>query len=149
MSKGAQGIFRRNNPINEARAETVKIWGAQECVYVSIGTGPAPNTSLEGNLLNIAQTMTDIVTHTEAVHQDFVRILPELVTNRLYFRFNVKNGRMRDVGLEEHTKVKEISQCTNAYLEEDEQEREVLECAKVLLRAGRRSEGQDAACPSV
>ena len=110
---GALGL---NNPIRLVDRESRDIWPDSDRIFISIGTGTDPGTSLDGNILKLAQRIKEIATETERTHEGFYRDNERtLVLNKRYFRFNV--GGLERIGLEEYKARSAIYAATATYLE--------------------------------
>ena len=93
------GVLGLNNPIRLVDRESRDIWPDNDRIFISIGTGTDPGTSLDGNILKLAQRIKEIATGTERTHEGFYRDNEKtLVLNKRYFRFNVKG--LEHIGLE-------------------------------------------------
>ncbi|KIM95351.1 hypothetical protein OIDMADRAFT_134438, partial [Oidiodendron maius Zn] len=110
---GALGL---NNPIRLVDRESRDIWPDSDRIFISIGTGTDPGTSLDGNILQLAQRIKEIATETERTHEGFYRDNERtLVLNKRYFRFNVEG--LERIGLEEYKARSAIYAATATYLE--------------------------------
>jgi patatin-like phospholipase/acyl hydrolase len=113
--KFVDGALGYNNPIQLLEREAKDMWPDSEHLFISIGTGTAPNASLEGNIVTLAKRIQDIVVETEKTHEGFYKDHERtLVANQRYFRFNVDG--LRRIGLEEHNARPEIYTATDTYL---------------------------------
>lgn len=132
------GAFRRNNPIRVANIESAEIWPDEDCMFISIGTGTAPGGSLLGNLKTLADRLKDIVTDTELTNRDFRAENRALIREGNFFRFNVDDGSMAQIGLEEYKQAPEIATNTNNYLDDPRVERDMKDCIDRLYVGGQR-----------
>ena len=107
-------------------------------MFISIGTGTAPGRSLLGNLADLADKLKDIVTDTEQTNRDFRSENRPLIENSNFYRFNVDDGSMMEIGLEEYQEAAKIASNTNNYLEDPRTEREVKACVERLYYGGQR-----------
>jgi predicted acylesterase/phospholipase RssA len=110
------GALGYNNPIRLLDRESKDAWPNDDRLFLSIGTGSAPGASLEGNLLDLAHRLKDIVNETHKTAEEFEIDNPELVDDRRYFRFNVYYG-LENVGIEEYRARQQIYSSTATYLE--------------------------------
>lgn len=138
--------------------------GKAPFIVISVGTGlqdytpqnlpPREASALlqrPRNLLDALKAMENFATDTEAVHGRIRTRIRDMKSHEstpsdhapYYFRFNVEG--IRDVALDEwipcqngeETK-RRLKQATNAYLENDDVKRDILECAKRLVHLRRR-----------
>ena len=107
-------------------------------MFISIGTGTAPGRSLLGNRANLAERLKDIVTNTEQTNRDFRSENQRLLRDGNFYRFNVDDGSMARIGLEEYREVANIASNTNNYLEDDRAECDIKSCVEKLLSGGQR-----------
>jgi hypothetical protein len=114
--------------------EAKSIWPGQDALIVSIGTGSAPNDAFTGNLKNIVEAMSKILTQTERTANDFYHSRPDLVERNLLFRFSVIHG-LAEVGLEEYREVPRITDVTEAYLDHGETGEKLMACIEKLSAA--------------
>jgi predicted acylesterase/phospholipase RssA len=137
----ADGGVLYNNPIQLIDREAKSIWPGRDAMIVSIGTGSAPNNSFTGNIKDIVEAMSKILTQTERTANDFYQSHIDMVKDNLLFRFSVTHG-LADVGLEEYKEVPRITDATETYLDHGETGGKLAACIKRLL--GADSEGTDA-----
>ncbi|MCJ1434739.1 hypothetical protein MMC27_004109 [Xylographa pallens] len=137
-TKGTIGAFRRNNPIRVANIESAEIWPDEDCVFISIGTGTAPGRSLLGNLADLADKLTDIVTDTELTNREFRSENRDLIRDSKFFRFNVDDGSMAKIGLDEYQEAAKIATNTNNYLDDPRVEENANLCVERLRLGGQR-----------
>ena len=107
-------------------------------MFISIGTGTAPGRSLLGNLANLADKLKDIVTDTEQTNRDFRSENRALIRESKFYRFNVDDGSMAGIGLEEYREAARIASNTNTYLEDPRVEQDVNACVERLYTGGQR-----------
>jgi len=131
------GALGFNNPIQLLDRESKEMWPESDRIFVSIGTGTAPGTSLEGNIVELAKRIKDIAIETERTHQGFYRDHETtLVVERRYFRFNVDG--LERIGLEEHKARPDIYAATMTYLESGTAGTMIKQLVEVL-RSGKNS----------
>ena len=133
------GALDANNPIYEMWTEATDVFCEElplkkrlKCL-VSIGTGADTVQGVGDSLSELAQTLKDIATETEATAQKFARNNRELLSrkNPKYFRFNVGHG-LEHVGLEEASKKALILAATNRYLAMEENVQNLTACGEIL-----------------
>ena len=107
-------------------------------MFLSVGTGTAPGRSLMGNLASLAERLRDIVTDTEQTNRDFRSEHRPLIRKGGFYRFNVDDGSMAEIGLEEHQEAAKIATNTNHYLEDPRVEQDIDECIEKLCEGGQR-----------
>ena len=132
------GAFRRNNPIHVANVESLNIWPNEHRMFISIGTGEAPGRDLPGNLFSLADRLKDIVTDSQLADADFQAANRQLVRDGNFYRLNVDDGSMAEIGLEEYLKAREIAGRTNTYLQKPRIEESVTNCVNQMLEGGQR-----------
>ena len=107
-------------------------------MLISIGTGTAPGRSLLGNLVSLADKLKDLVLDTEQTDRDFQYENRALTRQGRFYRFNVDDGSMADIGIEEYQEASKIAANTNQYLEHPRVEEEVDACIDFLCKGGQR-----------
>ena len=107
-------------------------------MFISIGTGSAPGQSLSGNLKDLAQRLSEIALDTEQTNKDFRAENPELVRNGRLYRFNVTDGSMATIGIEEYQAVAKIAAFTNSHLDDPDVAESVEKCVQNLRSGGQR-----------
>ena len=122
----------------EAEIESLGEWRDQDSMFVSIGTGTSPGESLLGNRMDLAKKLSKIVTDTEQTNQDFLSQHLRLEEDGGFFRFNVNDGSMAGIGLEEHEEAPQIATNTYTYLQNPVVEQSVAKCTESLLHGGQR-----------
>ncbi len=132
------GAFRRNNPIRVASMEARSIWPQADLMFVSVGTGSAPGNSLLGNLKELAQRLSEIALDTEQTNRDFRAENPELIRNGRMYRFNVTDGSMANIGVEEYQAAAKIAAYTNSHLDDPDVAESVESCVQNLRSGGQR-----------
>ena len=145
-----------NNPAEEALREARRIWPTREIgCLVSVGTGlmePISGASktkeqfgvtlgtvlhnvapLTAEKLTVAAYCTELATSCQMVHMSLIEhpLLQKRAPKARYYRFNVTSG-MSHIGLQESTKLREISQLTDAYLRDPERRETVTDCVELL-----------------
>ncbi|KAE9373818.1 FabD/lysophospholipase-like protein [Stipitochalara longipes BDJ] len=109
------GALGYNNPIRLLDRESKDLWPDSERIFVSIGTGTAPDASLDGNILTLTKHIQEIVVETQKTHEEFYKDHEKtIVANRQYFRFNVEG--LKRIGLEKHKARPAIYTATDTYL---------------------------------
>lgn len=141
------GGLLNNNPIDQ-------VWDARydlatsdtetpivSCV-LSIGTSWTNVTPVSSNFLKrflntVSQTIS-FLTNTEAKHRDFERNIRR-INERLppdqrtaYFRFNVHTDE--SMGLDDWQKMDKLREYTRKYLQDQDVQEKIDECAKILAR---------------
>lgn len=104
-----------------------------DAVFVSIGTGSAPGSSLDGGLRTIIDAMNEIVTQTEQTSEDFANEHSDLVQRKAFFRFQVFHG-LADVGLEEYRLISQIASATETYQGLNDTITKVRDCVQSIVR---------------
>ena len=107
-------------------------------MLISIGTGTAPGRSLLGNLVSLADKLKDLVLDTEQTDRDFQSENRALIRHGRFYRFNVDDGSMADIGIEEYQEASRIAANTNQYLEHPRVEEEADACIDSLYKGGQR-----------
>jgi predicted acylesterase/phospholipase RssA len=145
-----------NNPADEAIREARRLWGEREIgCLISIGTGlmepisGATRTTeqfgtfvggmmkgmapLTAEKLTVAEYCTQVATSCQMVHLHLVEhpLLQKKSDRQRYYRFNVTSGMSR-IGLQEASRLNEISQMTDAYLRDPERREVVNSCVELL-----------------
>jgi predicted acylesterase/phospholipase RssA len=110
------GALGFNNPIRLLDRESRDLWPDDNRIFLSIGTGSAPGGSLEGNLLTLAERLSQILVETEKTADGFMRDNQALAAAHQYYRFNVYHG-LGHIGLEEYKARRQIYTATATYLE--------------------------------
>jgi len=134
-----------NCPVDVAYKEAKACWNNPprdfQCI-VSIGTGKGSLKPFGENLIEVGQTLLDMVTNADAIAAKFAEDHPELGgdgTQTRYFRFQVQRG-LADVELAEHDKSKTIATATQIYMQNsDEEGCKQLHKFKTLLNEARES----------
>lgn len=98
---------------------------------ISIGTGQPAFKPFDDTLLGITNTLTNIVTETEATANSFHREQSKLFEGKLCFRFNVPRG-MGDIGLAETEQRAAITAMTNDHLQSQVAQSDIKKCAQLL-----------------
>lgn len=115
---GATGY---NNPVEVVLEEAKSIWPdalARIQSLVSIGTGVPDPKDFGDNLKGVLETVKEIATETEITQKRFLKNHVQLGVKGRYFRFNVNEGRLTGVGLDEHKKQGRIEIASEDYLED-------------------------------
>ena len=107
-------------------------------MFVSVGTGSAPGKSLLGNLKDLAQRLSEIALDTEQTNKDFRAEHPELIQNGRLYRFNVTDGSMATIGIEEYQAAAKIAAYTNSHLDDPDVAESVAKCVQNLRSGGQR-----------
>ncbi|KAI9789028.1 MAG: hypothetical protein M1816_006383 [Peltula sp. TS41687] len=131
------GALRHNNPIDLIDIESSSVWPQQDRLIISIGTGIAPGQAVDGNLMNLVQTLAKIVTDSEERNRIFRSVHQDMVANHRLYRFNVDQG-LASVGLEEHKLVNRIANSTDRYLDDPDVMRNIELCAQIMNEGGQR-----------
>ena len=127
-----------NNPVQLVHREAETIWPERSALLISIGTGIAPGKRLAGNMKEVVDAITNILTETERTANDFHKDHRDMVKDNLLFRFNVTRG-LAQIGLAEYLEVGPITDATETYLDEGETGQKMRACVGILLET--RSEG--------
>lgn len=140
-----------NNPAEEALAEARRLWPNRDIAcLISIGAGMMGHISRRefGNVwgrtvktlaplfaekLTVARYCTELATSCQPVHHRLLQSesLQKKSGRPRYYRFNVPG--MSGIGLQEASKLAEISQATDAYLRDPERIEIVNACVELLL----------------
>ena len=141
--KWSDGGMRRNNPINEALAETVREreWEHRTvgCI-VSLGTGVPQMKAVSANLATFLRRSVEIMTDSEDTASQFAASKDgrELAKSRRYFRFSVPYG-MSEIRMEDYKETEKMSALTVDYLRSVGSGDQVESCAKSLLHPDENS----------
>ena len=135
--KFVDGGLKHNNPIEMADLESRALWPDDDRIIISIGTGSAPGKAIDGNLVQLARRLADIVTEAEERSDLFRRSNRNLVDNNSLFRFNVYHG-LGDIGLEEWKALNRIATYTETYLNKPDVVRDVEACVRSMKKSGQR-----------
>lgn len=139
----ADGAVGYNNPMNVVYREAGTIWPERidDATLVSIGTGSAPGTAFEGNIRQIIDALSKIVTQTENVANDFFLDHRQMLLEDRLYRFNVQHG-LADVGLEEYQERGKIATTTQSYLTNAVTRVNVDKCVSSLVRTDREKRAE-------
>lgn len=140
------GATPANNPIMELWAEAWGYFSPEDnaswdlddkiSCLVSIGTGIPTIRPFGDDPVSIGAKLVKIATDTEKRAEEFARHHPKLHSPQRYFRFNVTRG-LEGVGLEDHSKRKEIISATRMYVESFETSRMLMNCSASLSQIHR------------
>ena len=129
-----------NNPAEYVWSENQTILGertdlsAMVKCFVSIGTGKPETSKIHDNAWKFfSDTLTKIVTDTEATAKNFEASHSLLFHAKRYFRFNVEQG-LQGVGLEEYAEVPKITTATAEYMDWAHITKEAEACALNLAQ---------------
>jgi hypothetical protein len=133
--------YLANNPIEEVWIEAQETWPGEKGIderidcLVTIGSGKVGLTSMSGGVLNTTRALATIVTDTETSARRFVKQHIPLVNSRprRYFRLNVERG-LDGVEFDNADSYDLIASATTLYLDLQEVEVQVKECAIVLRK---------------
>ncbi|KAI1358173.1 hypothetical protein F5Y08DRAFT_351165 [Xylaria arbuscula] len=128
---GATGL---NNPVEIVVREARRIWPdalSRIQTIVSVGTGVPELKAFGNDLKELVLTLKMIATETEQTHRRFLELHEDLGLKGRYFRFNVDQG-LRDVRLDDYTKVEIIEAATRRYLASPEVQSRTLSFAAVI-----------------
>jgi hypothetical protein len=84
------------------------------------------------SILKMASAMPDFATDSEGVHRQLHKASRHGNDKFTYFRFNV-DREIGDIGLGDHTKIKDMSFLATAYLEDPEVGDQVILCTQYML----------------
>jgi predicted acylesterase/phospholipase RssA len=136
----SDGGLLYNNPVQLLHGEASEIFQDREQRIISLGTGIARSKKFDPAMLSIAKALAKIATETELTANDFHRRNDcEAAQAGRYFRFNVPG--IGDISMEEAEKLNDITNLTEAYLEQAEISKKALLCARKL--AGGTYMGKD------
>ena len=107
-------------------------------MFVSVGTGSAPGKSLLGNLKDLAERLSEIALDTEQTNKDFRAENTDLIANGRLYRFNVTDGSMATIGIEEYQAAAKIAAYTNSHLDDPDVAESVAKCVQNLRSGGQR-----------
>lgn len=138
--KYVDGALKYNNPIEIVDLEASTLWPNEDRLIISIGTGSAPGHAVDGNLIDLARRLAEIVTEAEEKNNMFRASHPKLVDENRLFRLNVYHG-LESVGLEEHLALGRIAAYTDTYLNNPDVVRMVETCVKSMEGESQVSEG--------
>lgn len=130
--------MRRNNPINEALAETIREseWKEKKvgCI-VSLGTGVPQMKAVSANIATFLLQSVKIMTDAENTAREFAASKDglDLSKSRRYFRFSVPYG-MSEIELEDYKETEKMSAWTINYLRSAGSGDQIESCARSLLR---------------
>lgn len=124
-----------NNPIQllHREAEAAFPDRMKDAVFVSIGTGSAPGSTLDGGLKTIIGAMQEIVTQTERTSENFANEHSEVLQRNAFFRFQVFHG-LAEIGLEEYRLINRIASATETYLNLNETITRRKKCVESLVK---------------
>ena len=88
--------------------------------------------------MSLADKLKDLVLDTEQTDRDFQSENRALVRKGRFYRFNVDDGSMAGIGVEEYQEAPRIAANTNQYLEHPRVEEEVDACIESLCEGGQR-----------
>lgn len=145
------GATPANNPIMELWAEAWGYFSPEDnaswdlddniSCLVSVGTGIPTVRPFGDDPVSIGAKLVKIATDTEKSAEEFSRHHPKLHSPQRYFRFNVTRG-LEGVGLEDHSKQKEIISATRMYVESFETSRMLMNCSASLSQIHREWTGE-------
>jgi predicted acylesterase/phospholipase RssA len=135
--KFVDGGLKYNNPIELADTESAKLWPDDDRLIINIGTGSAPGRAIEGNIIDLAKRLADIVVDADERSERFRAAHPDMVRLRRLFRFTVTQG-LGDIGLEEYKAVNRIATCTETYLSNTDVVMLVEDCVGAMKTGGNR-----------
>lgn len=132
----SDGGLLYNNPIQLLYREAEATWPdrMKSAVFVSIGTGSAPGSTLDGGLKTIIDALQTIVTQTDTISDDFEQEHSELAERNAFFRFQVYQD-LADVGLEEYLLVPRIADAAQTYLALADTQRKKRLCIESMSRS--------------
>lgn len=114
------------------------MWGPQplegkvKCL-VSIGIGMPSLKPFRDDVLHISETLVAIATETKQTAERFRREKLLLDNTRRYYQFNVSR-KLKDIGLEEAEKVKEMAAATRRYIASQKVHKQMQACAGNIAR---------------
>jgi predicted acylesterase/phospholipase RssA len=128
----SDGGLLYNNPVQLAHGEASEMFEEREQMIVSLGTGIAGiPKKFDPHLHTVAIQLAEIATETETTANNFYRREDgKAADSGRYFRFNVPGIGVID--MDESTRLKEIKDLTDAYLEVAEISKKANSCAKQL-----------------
>ncbi|SPO01972.1 uncharacterized protein DNG_04645 [Cephalotrichum gorgonifer] len=135
FTDGATGA---NNPVRELWTEAGDVWhhlgplGSSLKCIVSIGTGQSSGVPEFGeSLVDVVKALKQLAVETERTAEKFAQEHSHLVEEGRYFRLSVGKG-LQGIGLEEASKVPEITAVTRSYLSSEAVADLVGRCANSL-----------------
>ena len=130
-----------NNPGKVACDEVDRLWPGREIgVFVSLGTGKEPPSSLEKQQpswwnvglrgqIELLKALKDLATSASGVDNALDRRFHSYRCKTEYYRFNVDQG-LETIGLQEWEKMNQLAGFTQAYLNNAQTYRSQLACVK-------------------
>lgn len=133
------GALGNNNPVTQVEIEAQHLWCSDQVelkslvkCFLTIGTGTPAKEGLPDNLYKLMRTLGSIATDTEAAHKSFQdRWRRQLIEKRL-FRFDVAQG-LQNVDLDDYKKQGIITEATDEYMDEGDQQIKLEACAENLM----------------
>ena len=123
-----------NNPVWEMWNQAQLMWGPEplegriKCL-VSIGTGIPSLKPFQDDVFYVGPTVVAIATETEQSAERFQQDKIHLDNTGQYYRFNV-NIKLKDIGLKESKKKKDIAAATRRYVGSQHMLKRMQECAE-------------------
>lgn len=128
----SDGGLLYNNPVQLVHGEASEMFKGREQIIVSLGTGTGGiPEKFDPDLVNIANLLADIATETEKTANDFYRREDGKAAEQgRYFRFNVPG--IDEIIMSESSRLKDIKDLTETYLEGAEISKKAGLCAQQL-----------------
>ena len=138
------GGLKRNNPINEALAEVIRLEafkGREVGCVLSIGSGVSKVSPVSPNLAIFLKQSVDMMTDSEEIADQFAvsQKGQELAQSKKYSRFSVPQG-LQELEMDECKEIEKMRAMTTDYLRKVGSGMAVAECAASL-------HNPDANCP--
>ncbi|KAH6673982.1 hypothetical protein F5X68DRAFT_214590 [Plectosphaerella plurivora] len=125
------GAFRANNPVAHVRSEASEVWPGRPAFLLSIGTGTKPSVPLRGHALQLARTLTRLVTETEETWTNFARRHADMANDGMLFRFSAPGVGGIDLG--DYRRMRDAETTTRGWLRETSVNKDVGACARRVV----------------
>ena len=133
------GALRNNNPVTQVEAEAQHLWCSDQVelkslvkCFLSIGTGTPAKEALSYNPYKLIHNLKSLVTDTEAAHKSFQERWRRQLNEKRFIRFNVAQG-LQNVDLANYKKQGTITEATDEYMDEGDQQIKLQACAENLM----------------
>jgi predicted acylesterase/phospholipase RssA len=121
------GALQANNPIFEVMQEACDLWDCRGAVMVSIGTGSRPPEPIGENIVELARSISKMLTDASNATSRFFEIHKAMAQQNRLFRFSVTH--LGVVRLDEYNMIESIKHQTKAYLNDPITSKELNSCS--------------------